>query len=118
MSYTNLLKRQVRNAFNAAKDLAMPITLQQKNVSEFNFASGLPVETSLTTLDTKYVLLEDGRKEGTDNPSRYKQILISAEDISDPDIYDKAIINGEIWTIVPPYENNGFTITLMLNKEA
>ena len=100
MSYANLVKRQVRNAFNSVKDLAKPITLQVKNVSGFNFGTSEPIETALTTTETKYVLLKEGREADTKNPSRYMDILLNSEDISDPDIYDKAVINGETWTIV------------------
>lgn len=119
MSYSKMLKTQVRNAFKLAKDLALPITLQQKNVSDFNFTTQQPVETAITTVTTKFLKLKEGRSEGSDkNPSRYMEILLSAEDITDPDIYDKAIIGSETWNIVPPYETEGFIIKLKLSKEA
>lgn len=118
MSYDNLIKRQVRNSFKKVGDLAKAITLQQKNVTDFNFASKEVIATTLIITETKYILIEEGRKEASENPSKYMKIIISSEDISDPDIYDKAIINGDVWTIVTPFENNGYIITLLLNKEA
>lgn len=118
MSYDSLIKRQVRNSFNKVGDLAKSITLQQKNVTDFNFASKSVVATTQTTTETKYILIKEGREKDTENPSRYMKIIVNAEDISDPDVYDKAIINGDTWAIVTPSESNGYIVTLKLNKEA
>lgn len=118
MSYDNLIKRQVRNSFKKVGDLAKAITLQQKNVTDFNFATKEVIATTLVITETKYILLKEGRDEGTENPTRYLKIIVNAEDIKDPDIYDKAVIKTESWTIVPPYENNGYLVTLKLSKEA
>jgi len=112
------IQKQVRYAFGAVGDLAKPITLLQKNTTEYNFGTELPVATTLTTTLTKCIELQQKREKGTENPSIVKKVLLSAEDISDPDIYDKVVIDGVTWNIVAPYDNDGFLITLSLTKEA
>lgn len=118
MSLSAKLKREVRNAINKLGDLAITVVLNKKNVTDYNFTTNAVTATTLITTTTKGVLLDAHRAKGTENPSVGKRLLLSVEDIEDPDIYDTVTIGSVIWNIVPPYQSNGYTITLNIVKEA
>jgi len=114
MSLSSKIKRSVRLAFNKLGDLAIPVTLIQKNATGFNFSTGETTSSNPITKVTKGVLGAVKRKDST----LEKTLLVSSEDITDPDIYDKVTILGVTWNIVPPCENNGFTTKLNIVREA
>lgn len=118
MGLSSTIKRSVRNAFKAVGDLAIDVTLQQKNNTDYDFGTNEVVSTTLITTQTKAIITGQKREAETENPSVVKTILVSAEDISDPDIYDKVVIGTETWNIVPPYKSDGFLTTLNLTREA
>lgn len=118
MAYDAFLKRQVRLAFKQAKDLAKPVSLQQKNVTSFDFATQTTVATTLVTTESKCIVNKEWTDKDSESSSIFMEIVVSAEDISNPDIYDKAVIEGITWDIIPPYVNDGYTITLRLSREA
>lgn len=116
MAYRSLIKNQVRKVFKDIKDLAIDVTLINKTISEFNFNTLETVAGTQTTLVTKGVVIntfKDAQKK-----QQATTLLLNAEDISNPDSYDKVIISGETWTIVPPFDNNGYTISVEIIRSA
>ncbi len=119
MGLKSRVQKQVRNAFKAVGDLALDITLLQKNNTEYNFGTETATATTLVTTNTKGIMVKQKRGSSKEqNPSVTRQLLVSAEDVSDPDIYDKVVINGVTWSIVNPYENDGYLINLTITQEA
>jgi hypothetical protein len=117
MGYSSLVKRQVRNAFSTVKDLAVDITLTANTATGYNFATetatmGTPVSTVV-----KGIKLKEGNSKEVNSTILLEMLLIS-EDVPTPDIYDKANVYGFDWNIVPPFEDNGYTITLKLSRES
>jgi hypothetical protein len=118
MGYAARVKREIRKAFNRVGDLAKPVTLLKKNTAEFDFGNKEVIETTLTTTTTKAVFLGNKRAKDNENPSIIGEFLLSAEDISDLDIYDRIVMDGVTWTLQPPYENDGYLITVKAVREA
>lgn len=117
MSFQKQLKKQIDNAFKKIGDLAKTVTLLQKNNTGYDFSAKVPIETPLVTTTIQAVIKEKSSKEDTENASMKIEAIVKASDITDPDIYDKMIIDGEVWTIVKPYKTNGLISKLTLNKE-
>lgn len=116
MGYSSLISKQVNKAFTMLGDLAKDIVLYEKVAIDYSFNTQTPLYVEQTTKAVKGVIL---RKKIPNKVSSTLQaeLLIKSEDVVHPDIYDKALIEGIQWNIVPPYKNNGFTITLNLARE-
>ena len=106
----------MKKALDQIGDLAITVTFASKASSDFNFGTGMPNLGTPVTLTVKGLLKESG-KEKTENSTKYAKLLVSAEDVSMPDLYDTVTIGTDVWTIVAPFESNGYTSTLTLNKE-
>jgi len=117
MGYANLVRRQVMTAFTAVGDLAFNATLRSSNAGAFDFATQTVPITGPVDKVVKAVMLEEKSPERVSGTLR-KEILFSAEDVPSPDIYDKVVIDGVTWNVVPPYRNDGYLITMLLAREA
>jgi hypothetical protein len=111
MGYDSLIKKQVKRAFAAVKDLAKDVVLTQSPPSGFDFATGEATIPAATTKTVKAMVVVKKRK-GDVNAAPMTELLMNAEDVSDPTIYTTVTIEGIIWNVVPPYKNDGFTITV------
>jgi hypothetical protein len=111
MGYNNFLKGKVRQAFKAAKDLVKDVTLSTRTATGFDFGAGTATMSATTTKVVKALIVEKSRKTDT-SIAAYTELLMVSEDIGDPTIYDTVTIDGIVWNIVPPYKNNGYTITV------
>ena len=119
MGYRSIVKSNVRKAFSAVKDLAIELTLTQTNKESFDFSTDTPITTTPVTTTIKAIELKTGRPGKVPTQGVNKTLLLNAEDIPDPDVYDSvALADGTVWKFVPPYDNNGYTITATISKEA
>ena len=117
MGYSNLITQQVRKAFIAIKDLAVDITLVSTKPTAFNFGTNSATTPTATTVTTKGVVTNKKRK-GEFSNTISTELLLKSTDIADPTLYDKVIIAGVEWSIVPPYVNDGYLITVNITKES
>lgn len=115
MGYNALVKTHVRNAFNLIGDLAIDITLSQSTPTGYNFNTKT-LENNSATVTTVKAVREYIEREPSDNTIKVKLIMI-ADDIINPKIYDTVTFDGQTWTIIPPYEDNGYTITIYASQE-
>lgn len=115
MGFKNLVLGQVRKAFKQIGDLADDVTLVQKNPVSFNFSTKLPELTSPTNLVVKGIKLSK-TKETSNREAVKLSYLLKSEDVEFPDIYDKAIIDGTTYTISTPINDDGYLITINLNR--
>ena len=115
MAYKTLVRKQVRNAFKQLKDLSDDVTLIEVTTTTFNFTTKEPNSSVPISKIVKAVVLEQGNS-ATVGSNLSMKIMLSSEDIGIPDIYDKAIIMGVEWNIVPPYEDDGYLTTLNLAR--
>lgn len=114
MGYRLLIKNQVKNAFNLIGDLATDVTLVSKEASNFNFNTQTVTLSAGVTKVVKGVVINTFEDQLKQQP--VTKLLMKAEDITEPDLYDKATIAGVTWNIVPPYENNGYTISVTISR--
>jgi hypothetical protein len=117
MGFKSLIKAQVKQAFNAIKDLADDVILTSKNVTGYNFGDNTVAATSITTKSIKGLLVEKKRdfpRSTKELPvTKSMQMIFQAADLDDPDVYDTITMsNGDVWRMVPPYKNDGFLITV------
>jgi hypothetical protein len=96
-------------------DLVTDITVTQSTATSFNFNTSAVVGSSVTPKVIKGLI--QTKKKSRDSLTNTTSILFESSDIEDPSIYDTFIINGVIWTGVPPYTNNGYLITIDVTKE-
>ena len=113
MGYDALVKNNVRKAFNLIGDLKEIVTLTLKKSTAYNFSTAQPAFTAPTTKDVQGLFIQ---KKGRDG-SLECQFMLKAEDLDSPDLYDKLTrTNGEVWSLVQPFVNDGYIITINLAK--
>lgn len=106
------IKRQVKNAFKQLKGLMKEVTLQDKVVTDFDFVHTEVIEGAPKVTIIKGLLYDQIAKEG----NVVAKLVIESEDLANPDVYDKAVIDGTVWSITPEYISDGFTITLTITR--
>jgi hypothetical protein len=116
-----MVQQGVRKAFKAVGDLAIDVTLTQKDSSSFNFATGTVATTTPVTTVVKAVLnakRRDKRQQGEspENNTLVAELLMISEDLSDLSVYDTATFNGNTWRISHPVEDNGYTTTVTVTR--
>lgn len=115
MGYASLVKGQVKGAFAAVKDLAKDVVLTSSTPTGFNFGTVAVTAGATATKTIKAIIVTKKRKkreDGSPETAVITQLLMNAADVDDPTIYDTVSIGGVVWNIIPPYENNGYTITV------
>ena len=107
-----LVKSAVRQAFAAIGSLAIKVEFIQKESAEFNFSGPQVPRTEVVTV-IKCVDVETRRKK-SDSPNAVaaKSLLVVEDDVRGLDTYDSVRIDGAVWKIVHPIEQNGYTTTV------
>jgi len=116
MGYSNLVKRQVKFAFNSIGDLATTVTLVRNNVTSFNFktkqiVAAAPIRTSVLAVITK------SKKQSKSRDTLNKSLMLQKEDLGDVTQYDQVEISGVVWSVGKPIEDDGYLIYLEIYKE-
>jgi len=120
MGYSAMIKKNVKKAFGMAGDLVTLVTLSQKNNTAFNFTTEAVTSTSTVTTTIKGLFVNKKRPSGDKLTSTLQtSFQFMSEDLKDPDIYDTITMpDASIWKMVPPYEDDGYIITVNVAKEA
>ena len=116
MSYKNLVKNKVRQAFNKVGDLASNAILMETNSSTFDFTTQTTNKTVLANKTIKVILVKEQALEADSNVISGEVMLIS-EDAGDLTYYDKISINSVVWSIVSTLDNKGYTTTIKVKRE-
>jgi hypothetical protein len=126
MSYRLLVKSQVNKAFKDIGDLAKTVTLVQKKMDSFDFSTSEVVEgTKQSTTVTAIVTVSKNKESSTGNANEglrnviRRTLLMKSEDITMTTLtsYSTVLIDAVEWTIVPPFKDNEFTITIDVIRE-
>lgn len=123
MGYNSLINGQLKKSFTLLKDLVDNVTLSHSSAS-FNFATGNVTTVASTPKPIKGLLVTKKRQTTSRSQSELgntKQVsyLFQSQDLDDPTVYDTITLpNGDVYRMVPPYENDGFLITVNVTKEA
>jgi len=125
MAFKNLVKGSVKKAFRQLKDLAIDVVLTKTDTTGFDFNNQDPQLVANGSVTVKAILVNQKNSLTSNSKGTYStrnglqaQLILDASDFSGGDIYDTATFNGQTWNIIPPYDNNGYTITINLAKEA
>lgn len=118
MAYDALVRRLTKRAFVLAGDLAVTAQLSQSTPKGFDFVSGLPKVGFNDALSVKGFLRE--RAVVAAEGAKQTVLVVLAEGLKDPSGYDTVITEGkgisQKWTVIAPFETNGFTTTLQLRR--
>jgi hypothetical protein len=117
MGYREMVIAQVDKAFSLLKNLAVDVVLIEKTATAFAFNSGTATVSTPTNKTVRGVVLNKGNAAAVSTTLRL-ELLLKAKDIDQPDIYDKFTIAGVTWNIVPPFKNDGYTITIIGARES
>jgi hypothetical protein len=110
MSISARVRTAVDKAFKSAGDLVVSAELRSKAVSSFDFQLG---ETkSISSTETVEVIVTSTEKPSGEGFTK-TAIMKSGLDLS---VYDSITIDGKRHNIVD-YDDNGFTITVIIVKE-
>lgn len=107
-----LISKQVKMLFKRLKDLAVDVVFEDVTTTGFNFITQEATVKASPVKTIKGIVLE---KEVKDSKLVAK-ILFDINDLPNPDVYDKATINGEVWKFNPPHLADNFTVTVNATK--
>lgn len=116
MGYATILRKQVKRAFIAAGDLTKTVTLSQKTASDYDFSTMQPNTTTAITRIVKGIVYHEKSKSSSSSKevsnTKVTKLLLISEDIPTISVYDTATIDGAVWNIIHPYEDNGYTLVM------
>lgn len=107
-----LVKSAVREAFAAIGSLATNIEFIQKESSKFNFSGPQSPQTEVVDFIKCVDVATRRKKSDSPNAVATKSLLVVEDDVPALDIYDSVRIDGTVWQIVHPIEQNGYTTTV------
>lgn len=118
MGYRRLVQANVKMAFKAIGDLAVDVTLAQKTNTTFDFTTQTSETAPAINKTIKAVFTKKGREKDSENTLK-GELLLQSTDINDGIVYATAKINGTVWNLVQPYEDNGYitTIAVVRNQD-
>ena len=112
MSLKAKITAAVNKAFNAVGDLVEKGKLSNTTASNYDFATRSTTTTSKT--ETVDVIILDTSKDAGVHHDTVKGIMKAGPTL---DYYDTLTVNKVKYSIVS-YQNNGYTVDLVLKKEA
>jgi hypothetical protein len=117
MGFKESVQKQVRAAFKAVGNLAVDVVLTKKNSTGFDFTTSIASSTVNATLAIKGVLVSKKSKSTGETATviRNELILIS-EDVAAFTDFDSLTINGEAYSPRLPYDDNGYTLTVVVTR--
>ena len=118
MSYSKLIKNNVKMAFNVIGDLGEDIVFTNKTVSNYNFATQSISENTDTPITVKAVI-ESQYRTNDDTPRLECKIMIDSANLDSKiiDNYDTVVLRGKNWKI-NSFEDNNYVINLIVGRES
>jgi len=113
----NLIETNVNKAFKIIGDLKESVVLSSSNATGFNYTTGLP-NVSTPSLHTLQAVVTFKKKK--DSNSTIVELLIVSKQITaitNLDTFDKVTVRGIVYTIIPPWVDNGYTTTFIASSE-
>lgn len=118
MSYSKLIKNNVKMAFNIIGDLGEDIVFTNKTVSNYNFTTQ-SVDTATDTSFTAKAVVENQFRTNDDTPRLECNLMFDSDylDSKKIDNYDTVVFRGKTWKI-NKFEDNNYVITLTVGRES
>jgi hypothetical protein len=120
MGYSTLVRGSVKKAFNLLKDLAVDVIMTSKSNTGFDFSTNSVGTVALSSKTIKAIPVSKTIRATAELPSSIQNsFLFKAEDFQEPNIYSTiTVIGGSTWTIVPPFNNDGYTVSVNVVRES
>ena len=113
MSYTNLIRGNIRKAFVLLKDLVEDVTLSQKSPKKFDFSTEATETTDASVSTVKALFVSQSNRVTKDSSVLQNSFIFKTEDIKTPDVYDTITTkDGHVWSVVPPCNVDRFITTI------
>lgn len=109
MAYKGLIDASLRQAFNLAKDLAIPAVFTMKASGNFNFATAAAADVSAPPVTAKIILM-DGTKQKADSKVVKKQFMVKSKDVPSLKGLDTVAFEGQVWQIGPILKDSGYVL--------
>ena len=118
MSYSKLIKNNVKMAFNVIGDIGEDIVFTNKTVSNYNFTTQ-SVDTVTDTSFTAKAVVENQFRTNDDTPRLECNLMFDSDylDSKKIDNYDTVVFRGKTWKI-NKFEDNNYVITLTVGRES
>lgn len=116
--YRRVVLRAVKRAFRQVGTLANSAVFSSSQPAGFNFANGAVADGVSSTKPIR-VIVTDTKKKSDEKSmnTRYKTLVLLAEDAPNIGVYDSVTIDGEVWRIVLPIRNDGYVINADVTRE-
>ena len=119
MSYTNLIRGNIRKAFMLLKDLVEDVTLSQKSPKKFDFNTKSTETTEANVSTVKAIFVSQSSKITKDSSVLQNSFIFKTEDIKTPDVYDSITTkDGHVWSVVPPCIVDRFITTINVVRKS
>jgi len=118
MGYRGLITGNVDKAFKLLKDLVVQTTLSSKTDGGFDFTTNMPLTVTTTTkIIPAIALTKKNRSDSNPSVSLQHSFIFKAKDLPAPDVYDTiSVVGGETWQVIPPYDNDGYIVTVSVAR--
>ena len=112
MSLKAKIKKAVDNAFTALQDLVEDGTLSNTTATNYDFATGTTASTTVS--EAVKVIILDRMHSNSDRHDEVKAVMKSGPTLDSYDTLTVASVNYQIVS----YTDNGYSVDLILKKEA
>lgn len=121
MGYQTSIKRNVKKAFAAMKDLVVNIELSSSTSAGFDFGASAPKATTVKLSPIKALPVTKTKRAGSEGVETEQQsFIVMAEGLPSLSAYDTVAItnspssalNNTNWKIILPMTNDGFVVTI------
>jgi len=116
MGYAELVRKNVKAAFNAVGNLAIDVTLVKSGGASFDFNSGASEDVTSSSVCAR-AIIEGVKKTSEKRNVTSKEMMLNYEEVGDITLFDEVIIDGTTWKIGNPIEDDGFTVKAEIYKE-
>lgn len=118
MSLRSLANGQIKLAFRMAKDLMVDGVFTQNTPTPFNFSSGSETATAQTPLVVKGFFTNIKNNPRVASSTLQATFICQSGSLSMTSVFDRVVINGITWNILPGWVDDTFILTLNLARRA
>jgi|GEM_PF-5252089 len=117
MSRTSVIKNGVKKAFAMAGDIVKTVVLTQSKGNSFDFASNDIVTGTISSKPIQGLLVTHRRNRDDTKVSVQQDFLFQSTDLDEISPYDTITdSDGNVWKMVLPFRNDGFIVTVSVNR--
>lgn len=124
MGYRQLVEKSVRMAFRKIDDLGINVVFRSNKAEGFDFETLSADVTAQQVLNLRAIQLKSAKKSRSEDNMAVvsstieAKLLMISKDTPSLNSYDTVEFDGYTWNVVHPIDNNGYTVTVTVTREA